>query len=235
MILLETIARRWWALAFISAFLWAAREERSPKEVLRFIAIAFGVSFFAEWSSTHSVFPYGRYAYTGETRGDETFLSNVPLFVPLTFGIVVWAGRSLATRGRGWWRFVLTGALAAAIIDLVIDPMTLRGSSWFLGDLYRYDARGGWFDVPWSNTGGWILVSAAIIALDSAFDRGTARAPWAEWSRDRPRRGRALAFGICLFFVVLALATRHYSIAGAAAAVSAALFAIARDRSRAAE
>jgi len=216
MIVLDTLGRRWFAFAFIAAVLWAARPEGGWRRGFRFIAIASVVSFAAEYVSTHTGFPYGRYDYIAATHGKEVYLSNVPLFVPLSFGCVVWAGRSLALgRGRGRTKLglVLGAALFATAIDLAIDPVTLRGSRWFLGALYRYRSGGLWFGVPWSNYGGWLLVSAVIVMADEAL--GSRRA------EEAIRRGRALALGICGFFVVLALWTRTWRIALAAVLVTA--------------
>lgn len=220
MILLETLARRWYAFGFIVFFFWAAAAAGGWRRALRFLVIAGAFSLGAELASTHGPFPYGRYAYVAPTRGDEIYLWNVPLFVPFSFGTVVWAGRSLALsalRPRSAFALVLGGAVMAAIADLVIDPMTLRGGSWFLGDLYRFEA-GGYFGVPWSNFGGWLLVSAAIIATDHAFE-SRRRSPAAQ----EAARGTALAFGIMGFFLVIALATAEWAIAGAGGAITAGL------------
>jgi uncharacterized membrane protein len=46
---------------------------------------------------------------------------------------------------------------------VVTDPVALRGSRWFLGDLYRYDGEGLYFGVPGSNFLGWLLVSLVIV------------------------------------------------------------------------
>ena len=86
MIILETIISRWYAFAFIGGFFWAASTERGWKRALRFWVIASGVALAFELSSTHSGFPYGNYKYTGQTHGDELYIWNVPLFVPLSHG-----------------------------------------------------------------------------------------------------------------------------------------------------
>lgn len=231
--MLETLGRRWYAFAFVAALFWAAGPAGGWRRALRFLAIAGALSLAAELSSTRNGFPYGRYDYVAHTRGDELYLWNVPLFVPISFGTMVWAGRSLAVSGLGAASpaaRVLGGAVLAAIVDLAIDPMTLHGDRWFLGDLYAYHA-GGYFGVPWSNFGGWLLVSAAILAVDEALAR-----------RSRPRhgstagpeaaRGTALAFGILGFFVAVALGTRSWAIAGQAAGISAALAALVLVRAR---
>jgi uncharacterized membrane protein len=217
MIFFETIAHRWWALIFIPAFFYVATAERSWKRALRFLAVGSGISFIAEYLSTHTSFPYGRYDYIAQTHGKELYISNVPLFVPLTFGIVVWAGRALINRaGISPPRVIFGGAVCAAAIDLIIDPMTLRGGSWFMGSLYRYHSSGPWFSIPWSNYAGWIFVGAVILLIDELFEASSPRTVDAV-------RGPGLAFGMCAFFVVIALATSHWAIAGASIGVTAVL------------
>lgn len=217
MILFETLARRWFAFAFVAAFFWVAVPERGWRRALRFLAIAAAFSWIAEYLSTHSAFPYGRYTYTGLTRGDEIYLSNVPLFVPVSFGVVVWAGRTLAVASgiaRRQAFLVLGGAGAAALIDLVIDPMTARGQQWFLGHLYFYESTGSWFGIPWSNTAGWIGVSAVILYTDELLETN-------QRTVIRPGRGLVLAFSMCAFFVLLALVTGNFRIAAVTGLLSA--------------
>jgi len=224
MIVLHTIQHRWWALIFIPAFFWVATAERSWQRALRFLAVASGVSLSFEYLSTHIGFPYGRYDYIANTHGTEIYISNVPLFVPLTFGVVVWAGRALANRKNvSPAMLILGGALFATAIDLVIDPMTLRGDSWFMGSLYSYRSSGPWFNVPWSNYGGWILASAVILTVDWLLETHAAK-------HVDTVRGPALAYGTCGFFIVLALATRHWMIALASVGVTVLLISIVTAR-----
>jgi putative membrane protein len=224
MIVLHTLTHRWWALIFIPAFFWVAAAERSWRAALRFLAVASTISFGAEYLSTHTGFPYGRYDYIANTHGSELYISNVPIFVPLTFGTVIWAGRALINKANVRpATLIVGGALFAAAIDLVIDPMTLRGGTWFLGRLYAYRAGGPWFDVPLSNYAGWILAGAIILVIDEAFE-----------ARARKRvdtvRGPLLAFGTCGFFIVIALATSHWAIAGASVGVTIVMISLARAR-----
>ena len=224
MIVLHTIQHRWWALIFIPVFFWVATAERSWQRALRFLVVASGVSLAAEYLSTHTSFPYGRYDYIASTHGSELYISNVPLFVPLTFGIVVWAGRALANRKNvSPAGLIIGGAVFAAALDLVIDPMTLRGSSWFMGTLYAYRSSGPWFSIPWSNYAGWIFVSALILSIDWLFE---ARAH----THGDTRRGPLLGYGICSFFIVIALATRHWAIALASIGVTVVLVSVATAR-----
>lgn len=224
MIVLHTLTHRWYAFAFVIAFFWAGTAERSWRGALRFILVASGISLAAEYLSTHTGFPYGRYDYIATTRGYELYVSNVPLFVPLSFGTVVWAGRALMNRMNVRpATLVIGGAVFAAAIDLVIDPMTLRGGTWFLGSLYAYRARGPWFDVPLSNYAGWILVGALILTIDALFETRVTK-------QVDEARGPMLAYGMCGFFIVIALATSHWAIAGASAGVTIVMMSIARAR-----
>jgi putative membrane protein len=214
-----TLTHRWWALAFVPVYLWAARGERSWRGALRFYAIACGVSFAAEYASTHAGVPYGRYAYVARVR--EAHIANVPLFVPLTFGVVVWAGRAVAgRRAHSVLGLVAGGAAAATLLDMAIDPMTVRGSSWFLGPLYRYVHPHGFFGVPWSNFVGWLLVAALIIAVDAALGGGSAARPR---NTATSTRGVLLATGTAAFFAAVALANGYATIALVAAAVAVVL------------
>jgi putative membrane protein len=66
-------------------------------------------------------------------------------------------------------------ALLAAVIgtwmDTVIDPLTLLGRYWFLGDLYHYDPPGAHFGVPLSNYAGWFVTIGAIALANQGLDR----------------------------------------------------------------
>lgn len=209
MIVVETLFRRWYAVGFVALFFWSAAREVGWRRALRFFAVASVIQLGAELTSTRWGAPFGDYHYTAKSRGDELYVSNVPLFVPLAFCTVVWAGRSLAATVRPAktaWSLVLPGAAAAAVLDLLIDPMTLRGRSWFLGDLYAYDAGGGWFSVPWSNTGGWLVSSAMILLVDAILEPDYVPPP-------PERSALALPAAIAGFFVLIALFTGHFAIA----------------------
>lgn len=235
MIVLETIARRWYALGFIALLVWAVLPAGGWRRAARFLAVAAGISLAAELASTRTGFPYGRYTYVAGTSGQELYIANVPLFVPISFGTVVWAGRSLAVSAlprAGPAARIAAGALGAAVLDLVIDPMTLRGEEWFLGRLYEF-ASSGFFGVPWSNFGGWVLVSGTILALDEALERASPRSPTRGGGNAAERRGLVLAFTITGFFVAIALATRQWFVAASGAALTGALAgAVALGRTR---
>ncbi len=49
------------------------------------------------------------------------------------------------------------------LLDVVIDPLAVRGERWFLGHLFTYPEGGLYFGVPLSNFGGWLLVGWATV------------------------------------------------------------------------
>ena len=168
------------------------RPERGWKASIRFALWRTGVAFVAEFSSTRNGFPFSHYAYTQATRGDELLLSNIPAFVPTGYTVMIYAGRSIATfltRSRAG--VVIVGAAAATALDLIVDPVSARGSDWFIGHFYQYATPKPLFGVPLANFGGWILAAAAVIALDLLLGR-------AEPIRESPR-GVALAGGVIAF------------------------------------
>jgi uncharacterized membrane protein len=58
---------------------------------------------------------------------------------------------------------VLAGVLMTGL-DVVIDPLAVRGDRWFLGRVFHYAEPGIYFGVPFSNFAGWALVGALIVA-----------------------------------------------------------------------
>jgi len=102
-------------------------------------------------------------------------------------------------------------------MDVVIDPLALRGDRWFLGGIYSYP-NGGWhFGVPMTNYGGWLLLALGIIGFLIVVDRWVVRGwvrrlagqrGWGEW-RGYPADalvGAGLFVGILVFNLALTFA-----------------------------
>ena len=70
----------------------------------------------------------------------------------------------------GWAVFALT-AFLFAFIDMVIDPVALRGDRWFLGKIYYYPDPGRHFGVPFANYVGWAVVGLISLAVYFPLDR----------------------------------------------------------------
>lgn len=94
-------------------------------------------------------------------------------------------------------------ALLYVFIDIVIDPVALRGDRWFLGQLYGYRDPGIYFGVPLANFAGWAVVG--LLALSGYFlvDRWLSQ-PTEESSRTADGRvTRHVLLGCTLYYAVL--------------------------------
>ena len=183
-----------YVFVFLAVYLFAAVTRMGWGKTLAFTAVAWVIAYAAEFSSTRNGFPFGMYVYVDATRTRELWLSNVPFFDSLSFTFLCYLGWALAVflyaplhcvRGdfqvadtrevRTSWRVLLTGAFLTTLLDIVIDPLTVRGDRWFLGRIYYYPEGGIHFGVPLSNYVGWFLVALASIAVFQVLER---RATW---------------------------------------------------------
>jgi putative membrane protein len=209
--LAEVLERAWGSLllrpyvfGFLAVYLTAAASVWGWRRALAFIGWAGGVAFVAEWSSTRVGVPFGLYHYTGATLGQELYLSNVPFFDPLSFTFLSFASLGLAglLLGRTPGRLRLAGltGLLMMWLDVVIDPLAVRGDRWFLGRIFYYPEPGWYFGVPLANFAGWVIVGATIAWGWSILgDRiGGAPPPWAARLPARPYHA------VILYYLVLA-------------------------------
>jgi putative membrane protein len=152
------------------------------------------VAWVSEFASTRIGVPFGFYHYTGTTRGLELYIANVPLMDSLSFTFLAYASFCVARAVLGpdapAGRLTLTGGLLMMLLDVVIDPIAVRGNRWFLGRIFYYEEPGVYFGVPLSNFVGWALVGAGGIGGYLALTGD--------------RRGSRPAAGTALYYAVLA-------------------------------
>jgi putative membrane protein len=199
-LLAGTFVLRPYVIGFLAFFLAAGIRDLGRARTLGFLLWGFLVALVAELSSTRVGVPFGLYHYTGETAGLELFLSNVPFFSPLSFPFLAYASFSLARQalGPGWagtragrLRTVALSGVLMALLDVVIDPLAVRGGRWFLGHLFTYPEGGVYFGVPLSNFVGWLLVGCATVG-------------GYVWATEDTRLGSP-RLGITLYYLVLAV------------------------------
>jgi uncharacterized membrane protein len=181
-----TMLLRPYVFVFLAAFLAVGLAEMGARRTLVWLGVGYAIAFACEYSSIHNGFPFGRYVYHQAATADrELWVAGVPFMDSLSFAFlsfVSWAtaerllGRPPDPAGR-----ILPDArslgLAAVLmmaIDLVCDPVSLRGERWFLGDLYHYAEPGSFFGVPVSNFLGWMFVAAAVVAVMTGLERAGA-------------------------------------------------------------
>lgn len=193
-LVIGTIALRPYVFVFLGVFLAAAGRDLGVRRALAFTGWAWAVAFVAEYSSTRTGVPFGLYHYTEATRGQELFLANVPVMDSLSFTFLAYASFSLARllldRSRGASVVLLSGALMM-LLDVVIDPLAVRGDRWFLGRIFYYPEGGVYFGVPLSNFVGWAVVGWAIVGGFSLLSSLTAGV--------RPLLGSGLYYGVLAF------------------------------------
>jgi putative membrane protein len=213
-----SVLLRPYVFGFLAVYLTAAAAAWGWRRAVAFTAWAGGLAFAAEWSSTRTGIPFGLYHYTGATVGRELYLSNVPFFDPVSFTFLAYASLGLAGQLLGAWgargageeaaqarpaaRLRLAGlaGLLMMWLDVVIDPLSVRGDRWFLGRIFYYPEPGWYFGVPVANFVGWVLVGAAIAWGWTVLGPrvGGARPAWGtRW----PEHGRQ---AVALYYLVLA-------------------------------
>lgn len=214
-LLVGTVVLRPYVFAFLALFLLAGAVDLGWRRALGFAGCVWPVAWLAEFSSTRIAIPFGLYQYTQLTRGHELFLADVPVMDSLSFTFLAYASFCLARvalAGRAPSGPVTAGVAGALMmaLDVVIDPLAVRGDRWFLGDLFFYPEPGVYFGVPLSNFAGWVIVGAVGVGLYLALVPGRAapgRAPAprrpASRSTASSASGRRAWPGVALYYGVL--------------------------------
>jgi putative membrane protein len=189
--------QRPYVVAFFAAFALLAWSERGASRAVLWLLTGTAIGWLSEFCSVNTGFPFGGYVYHKEQFVSELWIGPVPLFASISFAFMSYFAFSAACRllrhGKassrpGMASTVLLSALIGTWMDTVIDPLTLVGQYWFLGDLYHYDPPGAHFGVPFVNYFGWMVTIGSIVAVNLLLDR------WQE------RRGLPLAQGPALPF-----------------------------------
>ena len=190
LLLWKTLLLRPYVFFFLAVALVASFRLLGRTRTGALFGITWLTAFVCEISSTRIGFPFGDYYYTGSSVGEELYLANVPFMDSLSFTFLLFAsyslalwlllpaepgspdsGRRLLTRESLSWPVVgLTCALFMSI-DVVIDPVALRGDRWFLGQIYGYPDRGVYFGVPLANFAGWFVVGLIAMTGYRVLDR----------------------------------------------------------------
>lgn len=222
-LLIGTLVLRPYVFAFLLAALAAGVRDVGWRRTALFAGIVFPVAWLAEFSSTRIGVPFGLYHYTGVTRGRELYLANVPFMDSVSFVFLAYAAFCLAraTRAARASRAALAAAtgLLMTALDVVIDPLAVRGDRWFLGRIFYYPEGGVYFGVPLSNFLGWMLVGAVGVGvyLGLADRAGAPERP------GRPGAGVALYYAVLGFNLAVTAWIGEWALVGLGAGLHAAL------------
>jgi putative membrane protein len=195
-LLAKTVLFRPYVFAFLAAFLLSAILLIGWPRTWRFWLISWVTAFLCEYSSTRNGIPFGWYHYNGSTVGQELYISNIPFMDSISFSFLLFASYCVAMLlllpirpgshadptsrlpvlkfdvplRTSWPVFALT-VLLFAFIDMVIDPVALRGDRWFLGKIYYYPDPGVHYGVPMANYAGWAVVGIISLLLYFPLER----------------------------------------------------------------
>lgn len=219
-----TIYLRPYVFIFLGVYLLLATWQLGAGRALAFLVLGYLVSWAAELCSIHLGFPFGEYLYIPATRDRELWVAGVPFMDSLSYVFLAYASYAMALlalgkgRWQGWgfyledeaafkdWRPVFLGAVLMVTLDIIIDPLALRGYRWFLGQIYGYPEGGVYFGIPLANFGGWLLMALVLVSL-LRFLAARPPASWWDWGRRRfPSQallGAALYLGILTFNLTL--------------------------------
>lgn len=189
-IAIGTFTMRPYVFAFFAAFLLACVPHVGWKKTLTFTGVGYLIAFVSEKLSITTGIPYGWYYYIDTTKTKELWIWGVPFFDSLSYVFLTYCSYAtallilspLATRGadlitletrtiRSSWAALVLGAFLQTFLDIIIDPVALQGSRWFLGQIYGYKEVGVHFGVPLSNYVGWLLTSFVLVAAFQWIDR----------------------------------------------------------------
>lgn len=189
-----TLVLRPYVFLFLAAFVVAGALDLGWRRTALFAGAVWPLAWLAEFSSTRTGIPFGLYHYTGKTAGQELYLADVPFMDSLSFTFLAYAAFclarwTLANRQVSSATVALLAGLLMMLLDVVIDPLAVRGDRWFLGRIFYYAEEGVYFGVPLSNFAGWALVGTAGVGAYLAL------------AGPAPRR--AVGRGIALYYAVL--------------------------------
>jgi len=173
----KTLILRPYVFFFLAVSLYSASRLLGWKRTGVFFGITWVTALVCEFSSTRIGFPFGDYFYNGSTVGQELYLFNIPFMDSLSFTFLLYASYCLGllfvlpvaygSQSTPWtvswrralsWPVILLTCMFFMFIDIVIDPVALRGDRWFLGLIYGYPDPGLYFGVPIANFLGWFVV-----------------------------------------------------------------------------
>jgi uncharacterized membrane protein len=188
----KTLILRPYVFAFLAAFVLISRWLLGWRRTCAFLLAGWITAFLCEFSSTRVGVPFGYYYYTGSTLGQELYIADVPFMDSLSFAFLLFASYCMAlvfllpsvarsnpyrlqlvldsTVRTGWPSLVLTAAFLM-FIDVIIDPVALRGDRWFLGLIYGYPDPGVYFGIPLMNFIGWAVVGLIALSMYFVIDR----------------------------------------------------------------
>jgi putative membrane protein len=191
-LLFSTVVFRPYVFVFFAFYLFLAITHIGWKRTVLFTVVAYVIAFICEWSSAVAAtgFPFGLYYYIPSTLDKELWIAGVPFMDSLSFSFLSYVSWELATlllskiragrrhgeitnieTVRRSWPAAFLASFLMMYLDIIIDPVALRGDRWFLGKIYYYPDGGMYFGITIANFLGWFFVCLVIIRLFVVLER----------------------------------------------------------------
>jgi putative membrane protein len=185
-LLFSTVVFRPYVFVFFASYLFLAISHIGWKRTVLFTVVAYTIAFICEWSSAVAAtgFPFGLYYYIPSTLDRELWIAGVPFMDSLSFTFLSYVSWDLATivlslirtgrrdgeitsieKVRRSWPAAFLASFLMMYLDIIIDPVALRGDRWFLGKIYYYPEGGIYFGITIANFLGWFFVCFVIVRL----------------------------------------------------------------------
>lgn len=198
--IITTILHRPYVFAFLISFIVIGFLNRGFGRTFLFLVLGYFIAFLSEFSSIRNGFPYGMYHYVYENLEGELLWGGVPVWDSLSYSFLAYAGYEMADYFLGGrWKIPAAGLLMV-LLDVVADPLAVRGDRWFLGRIFFYPENGPYFGVPLSNFAGWFLVALTIFTIYSWLEKRFFQSPP---PRHLPLLGPLFYWGIVAFNLVI--------------------------------
>lgn len=123
------------------------------------LAIVAVATWAVEFVGSSTGFPFGEYDYTNALQPQ---IGHVPLLIPLAWFMMLpsaWAIAETLTRRQSRWAYIAVSALTITAWDLFLDPQMVDWGFWVWAN------PEGYFGIPWSNYGGWLLTGVLVTLL----------------------------------------------------------------------
>ncbi|RMG72142.1 MAG: carotenoid biosynthesis protein [Bacteroidetes bacterium] len=191
-----TLCLRPYVFIFLAVYLVAGVCHLGWRVTSAFIPLGYAVAWLSEYASIHLGIPYGDYFYIPATVHEELWVAGVPFMDSLSYVFLSYCSYATALFLLSPLRFLgatpvvlethrlrksslvlVFSAILFTFLDVIIDPVALRGERWFLGQIYGYRHEGVYFGVPLSNFAGWLVVGLALVALLQQLASTTALRP----------------------------------------------------------
>ncbi|OPX19784.1 MAG: hypothetical protein BZ151_07395 [Desulfobacca sp. 4484_104] len=220
-LLFGTLGLRPYVFIFLAVYLVIATWHLGWGRALIYLILGYMLAWGSEFSSIHTGFPYGRYIYIEATRSQELWVLGVPFMDSLSYVFLSYASYTVALLalapirptpsgfygletdlGRCSVGTLILASVLFVTLDVIIDPVALRGYRWFLGQIYGYPEPGVYFGIPLSNFLGWLVVGLVMIAVLQQVTRLPDWNRWLSWGK-RNFAGQML-LGPALYVAILA-------------------------------